>query len=91
MASQARHGVYLDEKKSKQTGKSSAQASKPNEQPGTKKAESLTYASEGVGDYDIFKFTVSDWQVLGFITFLGALVRLFRIYQPSSVVFDEVQ
>ncbi|KAI1433698.1 dolichyl-phosphate-mannose-protein mannosyltransferase 1 [Xylaria sp. CBS 124048] len=24
------------------------------------------------------------------VTFLGAIVRLFRIYQPSSVVFDEV-
>jgi len=33
----------------------------------------------------------SDWQVLGFTTLLGAIVRLFRIYQPSSVVFDEVQ
>lgn len=25
------------------------------------------------------------------VTILGAVVRLFRIYQPTSVVFDEVQ
>jgi len=89
MASQSRHGVYLDEKKSRQSGKSPAQTSKPNGQPATGKAESLAYTSEGVEDNDIFKF--SDWQLLGFITLLGAVVRLFRIRQPSSVVFDEVQ
>jgi len=91
MASQSRHGVYLDEKKSRQTGKSPSQTSKPIGQPTTDKAESLEYTSKGVGDNDIFQFSASDWQLVGFITFLGAIVRLFRIYQPSSVVFDEVQ
>lgn len=28
---------------------------------------------------------------MGVMTILAAVVRLFRIYQPSSVVFDEVQ
>lgn len=49
------------------------------------------YTSEGVEDNDIFQLPSSDWQALILITFVGAVVRLFRIYQPSSVVFDEVQ
>lgn len=31
-----------------------------------------------------------DWEVLAVLTLVGVFVRLFRIYQPSSVVFDEV-
>jgi hypothetical protein len=91
MASQSRHGVYPDEKKSSQSGKSPAQTSKPNRQSAADKAKSLAYTSEGVGDNDIFQFSASDWQLLGVITLLGAVVRLFRIQQPTSVVFDEVQ
>jgi len=49
------------------------------------------YASEGVQNNDIFQLPGSDWQLLGVLTVLAAIVRLFRIYQPSSVVFDEVQ
>lgn len=48
------------------------------------------YTSEGVEDNDVFLLPVSDYQVMLGITILGAIVRLFRIYQPSSVVFDEV-
>ena len=49
------------------------------------------YTSHGVTDNDIFMLPSSDFQLLGFLTVIAALVRLFRIYQPSSVVFDEVQ
>lgn len=49
------------------------------------------YTSEGVKDNDIFLLPSSDWQLLGFLTLVAAIVRLFRIYQPASVVFDEVQ
>lgn len=49
------------------------------------------YSSQGVTDNDIFMLPGSDFQLLGFLTAVAALVRLFRIYQPSSVVFDEVQ
>lgn len=49
------------------------------------------YTSEGVEDNDIFLLPVSDYQVMLLVTILGAVVRLFRIYQPTSVVFDEVQ
>ena len=56
--------------------------------PGTK---SKDYRSEGVEDNDIFLLPASDFQLLGVLTVLASVVRLFRIYQPSSVVFDEVQ
>ncbi len=49
------------------------------------------YTSEGVSDHDIFALPSSDYQLLGVLTLVAAFVRLFRIYQPSSVVFDEVQ
>lgn len=49
------------------------------------------YSSHGVTDNDIFMLPGSDFQLLGFLTVIAAVVRLFRIYQPSSVVFDEVQ
>lgn len=49
------------------------------------------YTSEGVEDHDIFLLPGSDYQVMILATVMAAVVRLFRIYQPSSVVFDEVQ
>lgn len=49
------------------------------------------YSSHGVKDNDIFLLPGSDFQLLGVLTAIAAMVRLFRIYQPSSVVFDEVQ
>lgn len=51
---------------------------------------SYTYTSTGVRDNNILHLPSSDWQLLAGITALAFLVRLFRIYQPSSVVFDEV-
>jgi dolichyl-phosphate-mannose-protein mannosyltransferase len=55
------------------------------------KKASKSYASEGATDNDIFLLPMSDYQIMGVMTLLAAAVRLFRIYQPSSVVFDEVQ
>lgn len=49
------------------------------------------YSSEGVEDNDVFLLPGSDFQLVIAITVLAAAVRLFRIYQPTSVVFDEVQ
>ena len=49
------------------------------------------YTSHGVTDNDVFMLPSSDFQLLGLLTVVAAFVRLFRIYQPSSVVFDEVQ
>lgn len=55
------------------------------------KDKAKDFSSQGVTDNDIFMLPGSDFQLLGFLTAVAALVRLFRIYQPSSVVFDEVQ
>ena len=49
------------------------------------------YTSHGITDNDIFLLPGSDFQLLGLLTLLASVVRIFRIYQPSSVVFDEVQ
>ena len=57
----------------------------------TKTKKPDDYTSEGVRDHDIFLLPGTDYQVMIFVTVLAATVRLFRIYQPSSVVFDEVQ
>nr|POE48614.1 dolichyl-phosphate-mannose--protein mannosyltransferase 1 [Quercus suber] len=48
------------------------------------------YTSVGVRDNSLLNLKSSDWQMLGTVTLVAFFVRLFRIYQPSSVVFDEV-
>ena len=63
----------------------------PNGVGNTVKGTPIDYSSHGVSDNDIFMLPGSDFQLLGLLTVLAAIVRLFRIYQPSSVVFDEVQ
>lgn len=50
-----------------------------------------SYASEGVTDNDVFLLPMIDYQIMAVLTILAGVVRLFRIYQPTSVVFDEVQ
>lgn len=57
---------------------------------GLKKQNSADYTSYGVKDNDIFKLPSRDFRFLGLLTLLAAFVRLYRIHQPSSVVFDEV-
>jgi hypothetical protein len=49
------------------------------------------YTSDGVADYNVFLLPGSDYCNMLLVTALGAAIRLFRIYQPSSVVWDEVQ
>lgn len=63
----------------------------PRYQAVEKKKEHQDYTSEGVEDNDVFLLPISDYQVMLGVTILGAIVRLFRIYYPDSVVFDEVQ
>lgn len=46
---------------------------------------------ETVKDNDIMNLPSSDFQFMILLTIIAVGVRLFRIYQPSSVVFDEVQ
>jgi dolichyl-phosphate-mannose-protein mannosyltransferase len=56
-----------------------------------KSKKNTSYKSDGVENNDVFLLPVSDYVVSFFLTILAAVVRVFRIYQPSSVVFDEVQ
>ncbi|KAK5109557.1 hypothetical protein LTR62_006908 [Meristemomyces frigidus] len=49
-----------------------------------------TYTSTGVTDNNIINLPSHDWEMLAALTLVALFVRLFRIYQPSSVVFDEV-
>lgn len=63
----------------------------PNPTTETVQEKPMDYTSHGVTDNDIFMLPSSDLQLLGVLTIIAAVVRLFRIYQPSSVVFDEVQ
>jgi len=54
-------------------------------------SKSNDYTSEGVTDNDLTKLSKTDYKILSGVTLLALFVRLFRIYQPTSVVFDEVQ
>ena len=90
MASPAVSNTYLGEKPPQQSSRSRSRSRQRARKQQEKKVV-LGYASEGVTDHDIFNLPGSDWQLLGFLTLLAAIVRLFRIYQPNSVVFDEVQ
>ena len=75
------------------TGRSPAPSLRKPSPPSSKKAARRPddYSSDGVQDNDVFLLPGSDFQILIGVTVLAAIVRLFRIYQPSSVVFDEVQ
>ncbi|CBF76842.1 hypothetical protein AN4761.2 [Aspergillus nidulans FGSC A4] len=53
-------------------------------------AVASSYQSDGVTDNNIFDLPMSDYKVMVLVTIVAAVVRLFRIYQPTSVVFDEV-
>jgi len=44
-----------------------------------------------VKDNDIFLLPASDYQIMLALTALAAAVRMYKIWQPTSVVFDEVQ
>lgn len=100
MANRTASNQYLGEKpQSRRSGKSPsrsparspARSSATNGQKQQKAQAVLGYQSEGVQDHDIFSLPGSDWQLLGLLTLVAGVVRLFRIAQPSSVVFDEVQ
>lgn len=54
------------------------------------RSKSVDYTSEGVKDNGITNLKSRDWEMLTVLTIIALFVRVFRIYQPSSVVFDEV-
>ena len=61
------------------------------EKKGTKSELDIDYTSEGVKDNDVFWLPASDYNIMFITTILAAIIRFYRIYQPTSVVFDEVQ
>ena len=67
------------------------QVSRTTPTPATAAPKSKGFTSDGVKDNDIFLLPASDYQWMVLMTVIGAIVRLFRISQPTSVVFDEVQ
>jgi dolichyl-phosphate-mannose-protein mannosyltransferase len=54
-------------------------------------AKPVGFASEGVENYDVSTLKANDWSICGALTVVALFVRLFRLSQPTSVVFDEVQ
>lgn len=70
------------------SGRSRSRSPKPKSKPSP---VPHSYASEGVKNNDIFQLPGSDYRLIVLVTLIAAAVRLFRIYQPASVVFDEVQ
>lgn len=67
-------------------------AKSPARQANTKAMTKTTgFASDGVENYDVSTLKSNDWIICGALSVLALFVRLFRISQPTSVVFDEVQ
>lgn len=63
-------------------------ARQANTKPTTKP---ISFASEGVENYDVSTLKSDDWLICGALSVVALFVRLFRLSQPTSVVFDEVQ
>ena len=95
MASQTAPKTFLDyQPNARRSGKSPSRSPAPNgrkQQKQKQPPQVKGYASEGVQDHDILNLPGSDWQLLLALTLVACFVRLFRIAQPTSVVFDEVQ
>jgi dolichyl-phosphate-mannose-protein mannosyltransferase len=97
MATRTAPNQYLSEKpNTRRSGKSPSRSPARSPAPNGRKKQNKQkqpqgYTSEGVKDHDIFNLPASDWQLLGGLFVVACVVRLFRIAQPSSVVFDEVQ
>ena len=89
MSTKASLGATLEEpKKKRSSSRSPARKANGNK---SRSAAMKSYKSDGVTNHDIFDLPGSDWQLLSLITIVGAVVRLWNISQPTSVVFDEVQ
>ncbi|KLO78763.1 dolichyl-phosphate-mannose-protein mannosyltransferase [Fusarium fujikuroi] len=56
----------------------------------SKDTKNTSYQSDGVEDNDVFLLPLSDYWVALALILVATLVRVYKIYQPTSVVFDEV-
>jgi dolichyl-phosphate-mannose-protein mannosyltransferase len=79
----------------KKNGVSSSSETSPPPSPQYAEKQPLLSLTEdtdsGIKDNDIFLLPSSDYSIMVLLTIVAVAVRLFRIHQPSSVVFDEVQ
>ncbi|KMW66823.1 dolichyl-phosphate-mannose-protein mannosyltransferase, variant [Blastomyces gilchristii SLH14081] len=89
MASKSAKGG-LEVKPHTRNGRSPSRSPGPKNRKKAVASKKLDYSSEGVSDYDILQLPVSDYKIMLMLTAIAVVVRLFRIYQPTSVVFDEV-
>ncbi|EUC32201.1 glycosyltransferase family 39 protein [Bipolaris zeicola 26-R-13] len=91
MASLSASNAYLGEKpSSRRSNRSKSRSRSRNGRKQQSQQKVRSYASEGVKDNDIFSLPGSDWSLLAVLVAIATAVRLFRIQQPTSVVFDEV-
>jgi dolichyl-phosphate-mannose-protein mannosyltransferase len=69
-----------------------ASSAKPGEKKSLKGSAPAkkSYKSDGVEDNDVFLLPLSDYWIMFGLAALATTVRVFRISQPTSVVFDEV-
>ncbi|PGH09533.1 dolichyl-phosphate-mannose-protein mannosyltransferase [Blastomyces parvus] len=89
MASKSAKGG-LEVKHHTRNGRSPSRSPGPKNRKKAAASKKLDYSSEGISDYDILQLPVSDYKIMLLLTAVAVVVRLFKIYQPTSVVFDEV-
>lgn len=81
----------LDVRPPRTSSRSPSRSPRPKNRKKAAAAAASSYQSDGVTNNNIFNLPTSDYKVMVLVTIVAAVVRLFRIYQPTSVVFDEVQ
>lgn len=59
--------------------------------PKKKKQVAQKPKAPAVKDNDVFLLPGEDYQIMLALTVVAAAVRLYKIWEPTSVVFDEVQ
>ncbi|PGH26727.1 hypothetical protein AJ80_01673 [Polytolypa hystricis UAMH7299] len=86
----SKSGKRLDVKSPARASRSPSRSPAPKNRRPVPAAKSSNYGSEGVKNNDILQLPVMDYKIMLVVTAIATVVRLFRIYQPTSVVFDEV-
>lgn len=88
--SNARLDVKSSGWKSRSASRSPSRSPGPKNRRKARASKPSDYTSVGVKNHDILDLPKSDYKIMLALTALAMVVRLFRIYQPTSVVFDEV-
>lgn len=83
--------LKFEDERARSSSPSRSPACSPAHKQKRKTPNQTNYGSQGVVDHDVLLLPASDYKFMLLLTALAVVVRLFRIYQPTSVVFDEVQ